>query len=247
MKLYKTTLGVHLVLSMTINSIAAPQPVEVMRKADQVESAASDQSFIMTMTLVNSKGTKKVREAKMMQKGDNKRILKFLKPGDIKGVGILTLPNDVIYFYMPAFNKIRRIASHVKNQSFMGTDFSYDDFSSIKHEEDYDAVSVKEDDKFYILELKPKEKSGKEYSKLLVFVNKDNYYKEKTEYYNKKGELWKVMERSNIKKVGKYWIGLSFSMKDLKKNHSTLMEIKDIVFDKGLKDDLFSQRYLKRN
>ena len=173
-------------------------------------------------------------------------MLKFLSPGDIKGVGILTLPNDVIYFYMPAFNKIRRIASHVKNQSFMGTDFSYDDFSSINYADEYDAVSVKEQGEHYVLELEPKKGSGKDYSKLLIWARKDNYYKEKTEYYNKGGKLWKIMERKEIKKVGKYWIAHEFSMKDLKKNHSTVMKITDIKFDQGLKDNLFSKRYLKR-
>lgn len=237
---------VFIVFSFT-NVLAEQSALDVLRKSDQVESAAKDQSYVMKMVLVDKKGNKKEREAKLSQKGDDKRMLKFLAPGDIKGVGILTLPNDVIYFYMPAFNKVRRIASHVKNQSFMGTDLTYDDFSSIKLEDDYNAVSIKKEGKHFILELKPKKDSGKEYSKLLVYVNTENYYNEKTEYFDKKGNLWKVMERNEIKKVGEYWVAHKFSMKDIKKNHSTLMELKNIEFDKGLGDELFSQRYLKRN
>lgn len=236
-----------LMISIVVSNSFALTALEVMRKADQVESAAKDQTYTMKMVLIDKDGNKKERVAEMIQKGNEKRILKFQSPGDVKGVGILTLPNDVIYFYMPAFNKIRRIASHVKNQSFMGTDFSYDDFSSISHEEDYNAVKVEEKDNYFILTLEPKKDSDKEYSKLVVTINKSNYYKEKTEYFDKNGELIKVMKRENVKKVGEYWVAYKFSMKDIKKDHSTEMQLENIEFDKGLGDEIFSQRYLKRN
>ena len=67
------------------------------------------------------------------------------------------------------------------------------------------------------------------------------------EYFDKNGELIKVMKRENVKKVGEYWVAYKFSMKDIKKDHSTEMQLENIEFDKGLGDEIFSQRYLKRN
>ncbi|MBN1450243.1 MAG: outer membrane lipoprotein-sorting protein [Anaerolineales bacterium] len=219
----------------------------ILHKADQVESAPKDQTYTMSMVLVDKQGHRKEREAKMMQKGDSMRLLKFLSPGDIKGAGILTLPGDVIYFYMPAFNNTRRIAAHVKNQSFMGTDFTYDDFGSITYGEDYNAVGVREQDAHYVLELTPKKEADKEYSKLLLWVDMSNFYKVKTEYYGKSGELLKVMERENIRKIGEYWVAHTMTMKDVKKQHRTILQLTNVEIDKDLGDELFSQRYLQRN
>ena len=54
------------------------------------------------------------------------------------------------------------------------------------------------------------------------------------------------MERRKIVKEAKYWISKETEMSDLKKVHKTKMLISEVKFDQGLKDELFSQRYLKR-
>jgi hypothetical protein len=51
-------------------------------------------------------------------------------PASEAGIAFLSLPDDLMYLYMPAFGRERRIASHVKNQSFAGTDFSYEDMEA---------------------------------------------------------------------------------------------------------------------
>jgi len=58
-------------------------------------------------------------------------MFRFTAPASQAGIAFLSLPNDVMYMYLPAFGKERRIASSAKNQNFAGTDFSYDDMESV--------------------------------------------------------------------------------------------------------------------
>ncbi len=239
--------------------------LEILKKSDNVANAPKDQEIIMEMILIDKKGKEKKREAKMLQKGSEKRMIKFLSPADVKGLSFLDLPNDMMYLYLPAFKKIRRIASHVKNTSFAGTDFTYDDMASINYADEWvpgllteskkEIVSVSAEKEkeleskkceHYLLELKPKKGIKKDYSKLVMWVRKDNFYPARIEHYSQEGKLWKVMERRKIVKEAKYWISKETEMSDLKKVHKTKMLISEVKFDQGLKDELFSQRYLKR-
>jgi len=69
---------------------------------------------------------------------DDKVVMFFLEPADIRGTGFLSFiyddkdkDNDQ-WLYLPTLKKIKRIASSDKSGSFMGTDFSYVDISDIK-------------------------------------------------------------------------------------------------------------------
>jgi len=240
--------------------------IEILKKSDSVANAPKDQEIKLEMVLIDEKGKEKKREAKMWQKGSEKRMIKFLSPADVKGLGFLDLPGDVMYLYLPAFKKIRRIASHVKNTSFAGTDFTYDDMAAINYADEYDPKLigskegknlvpiqkekgkewVEQELEHYLLELKPKKGIKKDYSKLVMWVRKDNFYPAKIEYYSKDGKVWKVMETRKVEKEGEYWTAKEVEMSNLKKEHKTRMLIIEVKFDQGLKDELFTQRYLKR-
>lgn len=222
--------------------------LQILTKSDAVVNAPADQEITLEMILIDKAGKEKTREAKMWQKGSDMRMIKFLSPADQKGIGFLDLPDDVMYLYMPAFKKVRRIASHVKNESFAGTDFTYDDMAALNYADDYTPTLLESDDaELYVLELVPKEGIDKDYSKLVMSVRKDNFYQVKIEYYSKDGKLWKVMERKKLEKIDGHWTAREAGMHDLKKNHRTKMVIVAVKFDQGLKDDLFTQRYLKRS
>ncbi len=241
------TITLILMMSWTISVLAQQlSALEIITKMDAVINAPKDQKMSSTMILIDKNGKEKKRETVMYQKGDEKRLVRFLSPADQKGISFLSLPNDVMYLYLPAFHKVRRIASHVKNQSFAGTDFSYDDLSSFKYAKEYNPKLLETTAKFYILELVPKPKVHKDYSKLKFWVRKDNFYPVKIEHYDKSGKLWKVMERRNIEKKVNYWVSLEMEMKDLKKQHSTKSIVEKVEFDTGLSDKIFTKRNLKK-
>lgn len=220
--------------------------VFILTKVDSVMNAPRDRKMTMKMVLIDKNGNERIRIGESYQKGDSKRLIRFLEPKDQRGVGFLSLPNDVMYVYFPAFKKVRRIASHVKNTTFAGTDFTYDDLSTFRYSKDYNPELLEENDTLYVLKLIPKPGVKKDYGFLKLWVDRKTYHPLKTEFYDKAGNLWKIMTFRDIVNIKGYWIARELEMADLKKNHRTRMILKDIELDTGISDKIFTKRYLRR-
>ncbi|GMT46107.1 MAG: hypothetical protein IEMM0006_1939 [bacterium] len=218
---------------------------EILTKVDSVMNAPKDMTAIEKMTLIDNGGSEKERDTKIYQKGSEWRLVRFLKPADVRGVGFLRLASDRLYLYLPAFHKVRRIASSVKNENFMGTDFSYEDISQSSYSNDYTAKLLKKENNQYILELKPKPNADVSYEKLILYVDQSNYVYRKIEYYNN-GKQLKVLTIDNIEKIDNYWFGRKMEMRNLKKDHRTILTLTGIKFDQGLSNNVFTERNLKR-
>lgn len=228
-------------------SARANEADDILAKIKQTMTSSQDQVSTMKMILTDSDGSSKSRELLVKQKGTDLRIMKFVSPAEVKGVAFLVRSDEEMYLYMPEFGKVRRIASHVKNDTFMGTDFSYSDLGSNDYSDKYKAKLLKKEGKLAELELKPKTAADSQYGKLLMTVDLERYLPTRVQFFDKKGTLWKEMEQQDIKKIKKHWVPQTVSMKDHKKKHSTVIEMSDIKFDTGLKDKDFSKRKLKRS
>lgn len=216
----------------------------ILKKMDDVMYSPKDMSGNNKIILINKAGNEESREATIQQKGTDKRIFRFTAPASQVGIAVLSLPDDVMYLYLPAFGKERRISSSAKNQNFAGTDFSYDDMESKPYSEKYTPKLIKSEGNVFVLELKPLAVKS-EYSKLIVNVNSANFYPETMEYYDKGNT--KIKEAKYIfKKIGNYWNAAEIEMTDLKKNHKTKMQMSDVKYDQGLTDDDFTVRKLKQ-
>jgi len=216
---------------------------EILTKVDEVMYAAQDMSAKNKIILINRSGQEEVREAFVMQKGNEMRLLRFTSPASQAGISTLSLPNDVMYLYLPSFGRERRIAGSAKNQNFAGTDFSYDDLESRKFSDKYNSKLISTDAKQFVLELTPK--TGSAYSKVILKVDRQNFYPLSTEFYDKGNNKIKEAQYT-FKKIGKYWNPSEIVMHDLKKNHKTKMLMSDVKYDQGLSDDEFSIRKLKQ-
>jgi len=215
----------------------------ILKKMDDVMYSPKDMTGKMKIILIDKNGKQETREATVQQKGTDKRMFRFTLPASQAGIAILSLPDDIMYLYLPAFGKERRIATSAKNQNFAGTDFSYDDMESKPYSDKYTPKLLKTETSVYVLELTPK--STSDYSKIIVNVNKTNYYPESMEYYDKGGN--KIKEaKYTFKKVGNYWSASEIEMTDLKKNHKTKMQMADVKYDTGLTDNDFTIQKLKQ-
>jgi outer membrane lipoprotein-sorting protein len=234
------------ILIGTAVALAAQDATAHLAEIDRVATAPKDISLEQKMILVKGSGSRKIREITVYQKGSELRMVRFLSPADVRGVGFLRLDADQMYLYMPAFRKIRRIASSAQNQNFMGSDFTYEDMSQSKYSVDYTAKMIEEQDGQYVLELTPREDSDVSYSKLIMYADKDSHVYRKIEYYMGKDTPEKVLAVDEVEKIDGYWIGKRMQMHSLKNGHKTLLEMHDIRFDQGLESSFFSQRNLKR-
>lgn len=219
---------------------------QILGKVDEVENAPADQTMRTKIILIDKEGKEKEREIIDYRKGANRSIAKFISPADQKGIGFLSLPNDVMYIYLPAFKKTRRIASHIKNSKFAGTDFTYEDMEAKKYSEKWLPGLLKTEDNHYVLQLKPKESTKSDYSKQIMWIRTDNFFPVKIEFYDKSAKLRKIMTREKIEQINGYWVSKESQMEDLKEEHKTKIVLEDIKFDSGLSDEIFTERYLSR-
>ncbi|MFW6128644.1 MAG: outer membrane lipoprotein-sorting protein [Candidatus Aminicenantaceae bacterium] len=225
---------------------------KILKKVDEKtigSQAPKDMEATITMKIVSSSGNEKIRKIKAWSKNleekNDLRVMKFLSPPDVRNIGFLVLDENQMYLYLPEFRRIRRIASHSKKESFMGSDFSYYDMGTSGFSEFYNSSLLKEDDMNWVLKLKKKPGKDKPYKSLKMWVSKESGLPWKTEMYDDSGKLWKETIQE-VKQKGDYWIPVQITMKDKKNGSYTVMTMEDISVDQNLDDSIFTTRFLKR-
>lgn len=242
-------LKASLTLALLPGFPAAQEPTasKILENVDNVIYAAKDKTVKMRFVLVDKNGRESARDVDILEKGNDHRLVKFTSPADQKGIGFLSLPGDVMILYLPAFKKTRRIASHVKNGKFAGTDLTYENMEARRYSEQWNPELAGGNDQFYLIKLTAKPGIETEYSSLTVKVKKDNFYPVLVEYFDKSGVHCKTMERNQVEKaLDKYWESRETVMTDLKTGHKTKLLLIDAKYDSGLKEELFSERTLMR-
>jgi len=239
------------------------QDAKSIIEKNKTEMEATDQEVNLTMQLVGKSGS--VRERSLVwstmkaKTGLSSSYLLFKSPADIKGTAFLSQENatgnDDQWLYLPALKRSRRISSNEKGQSFMGSDFTYDDLG----EEDLNKSTYKllkieatETGTLQVIEAvytdqqKIKE-SG--YSKRIITINEKTNTMVKTEFYGTEGKLRKVLKCSEFKQFGdqKRWRPMRYQMKNIEKGTETILKFGDYKIDNGIDANRFTIRNLESN
>lgn len=216
-----------------------------------------DQKAELTMTLINSRGSKRVRELTQFYKdyGDEeKKIMFFKAPADVRNTSFMNWSyddpskDDDQWIYLPALKKVKRISSDSKDDYFMGSDFTYDDLGERHPNEDHHKLIRIENlngEECYVVESTSKEE-GYMYSKTITWVIKDKWIGLKKEFYDEEGEFLKTLTVDDYEKIQGFWTILHAEMKNDQKDHKTVMEYKDIEINTEIRDDYFTERMMTR-
>ena len=223
-----------------------------------------DQKGVMQMTLINRRGRTRERTVLSLSKEygkDSKSLMFFQAPADVKGTGFLQYEyddpskEDDRWLYLPALKKVRRISGSSKNDYFMGTDFTYDDMGGRSVDEDTHKLLREEEIngiKYWVVESIPKDKDYM-YSKTVKWIRQDALIPIKVEFYDRQGNLLKVLTIPDIRKQDAclparqgFWTMFRMEMDNLQEKHKTILEIKEIHYNIGLKDNLFRVSTLER-
>lgn len=219
---------------------------EILEKVDEVTSAPKDRETRIKVIIVDRKGREEIREMISYQRGSDRRLVKFTAPAEHRGIGFLSLPEEVMYLYLPAYGRTRRIASHVKNTKFAGTDFTYEDMEAVRYSEKWNPELLREEDNRYVLELKPAEGTKTQYLRMVMWVRRENFYPFKVELYDRANRIYKILTLERVEKVGNYWVSREMTMEDMKEGRKTILRLEEVKFDTGLSDEIFTERYLMR-
>ncbi len=234
--------------------------VQRINARDEGESVSRD----LKMEMTDKRGKTRLRETHGYRKyyGDEKRtIIIYQSPKNVKGTGFLTFDyadaqqDDDQWLYLPAMRKVRRISASDRGDSFLGTDFSYED---IKLEtrvslSDYTRKTIGEDiiNDFHclIVEMTPiNEDVAKElgYGKGEVCVDDTIWIVRRSRLWDTKGNPLKTIYSNDIKQVQGIWTVHSMLVENHKTEHKTTFTFTNVDYQTPVKDSVFSQGSLKR-
>lgn len=244
LNLKATMIGLALLLAA--GPAAAQDGSVILERVDSTLNAWQDITAVERMTLIDADGTEKARTLRMVQKGSERRLVKFMTPADVRDVGFLRLSDDQMYLYLPAFRRVRRIASSIKNEAFMGTDLSYEDLSRTRYGDDYRVAEAAADAGGHVLTLEPLPDADVSYGRIVMQVQADSWVITNMRLFDRENRLVKTVSSSNIERVDGYWIARRYEVETARDGHRTVLEFTQLKFDTGLNDEYFSQRQLKR-
>jgi hypothetical protein len=221
---------------------------DVLLKMDKAMGSSED-LFIRYDVINQEPGKKEPREMSFttMVQGD-KSLTEFQAPGDLKGTRILVLSRAQMYIYLPAYRKVRRIASHMTQQGFMGTTYSNDDMSSSPLGDIYQAVTfIGETDGSWDIELGPKPETETPYPKVVVTVDKTTKQPIVLKYFNEGGVNIKTEKRSDFECEGEVCVPGVLRMEDHTRNGAwTEMRRQEYKINPGFEAEVFTTRHLQR-
>jgi outer membrane lipoprotein-sorting protein len=190
--------------------------------------------------------------------GEDKAISLFLAPPEVKGTGFLQWSHqgrdDDQWLYLPELKRTRRITSRLRDQSFMGTDFSYWDLEILAEIQDWtepDAPSkltgseTIDGQACHVIELRPQQKDVL-YGKIVIWVDQELLVSRKLEFFGTDGAHLKTLTQQDIRNIGPIPTPHRLEMRSLKKESRTEVDLTDVAYDRDLSDEVFTERQLKR-
>jgi len=231
---------------------------EVARKSQQAfHYAGKDMKARVVMKLITKSGKERTRELTMLrldsgEKGDQKYYMYFHRPADVRNMTFMvwkyTGKDDDRWLYIPAIKLVKRIAADDKNSSFVGSDFSYEDISgrdlkddthTLKGEDSLDGKAV------YMLESVPRDEKNSTYGRKVSRISKKSFLPLREEYYDKNGNLYKTFTAADIQDIGGKPTIMKRTMTNDQNGHRTEVTFTDVAYDVGVRDGIFSERYLR--
>lgn len=262
----KRTIHTSLLLALALKIVAVPVAAAAPTaltplahiEANMRAEASRDETTRVTITLKNAQG--KVQERILhwttvtLANDDKRSLLYFDRPKSIEGTGLLTHENkgkeDERWLYLPALQKTRRISGSDKSDTFMGTDFSYEDLVT-EEPENYDYAFAEASDCTGCVAIiatpkNEKEKAESGYAKRVLMLDTTTHMVVAAEYYNKSGTHAKSFRASDFRPVNSAGAIRPFRMEmvDLINQHTTVMAFDGYQIDTGVVADSISLRSL---
>ena len=246
----RSCLGLSVAAAAALAAFSPSTPARADAAGDavlaQMDAAMNKhKTLIFDYEIVNKEANKDERTMAMSVKlKGEKRFSEFSSPADMKGTKVLILSPTQMYVYLPAFGKVRRIASHTKDQGFLGLTFSQDDMATTAYSPQYTAAVLSEDAAAWKLSLTPKPGQETAYSKIEVTVTKDHKVPSELKYFNTEGKNVKTEARTGYSCEGDVCTPGELKMTDNVKGQWTKLVAKSRKVNPAISDDVFTQRNL---
>ena len=180
-------------------------------------------------------------------------VIVFQQPASVAGTRFLTMENppgaDDRWIFLPSLGKVRRIAASEGSGSFMGTDFSYDDISSMSRGVELDTHTLLREEVLdgsacYVIQSVSKDSSF-QYSKIIQWVDKNTLVVTKIELYDKRNTLAKTVEISGLKDIQGRLTATITKITTHAAGTSTTINMDIVKYDDPIPERVFTTEYLE--
>lgn len=240
----------------------SPTPEQVARLV-QERDTGRDWRAELRMRLYDRQG--RVRErtltVSMLRGGGtagDKTLVRFLAPNDIRNTALLVWEHpdadDERFLYLPALGRVRRIAGAERQESFAGSDLSYEDIGG-RDMADYTYAFADENATWvapdgtrhpaWALESRARDR-GAGFPRSVGLVLKDRFVLAHADIYNQRDERAKVFDVRRLERIEGIWTVLDLVVVNERQKTRTELTTTSIRYNVGLTDEDFTRRELER-
>jgi hypothetical protein len=233
---------------------ASPEGDEL---AEAVHRRPNGSDLTLTTTMRLEEPNRQVRERSLVtyrsRRGDDVvHLIRFTDPGDIAGTGLLSVDkadgSNEQWLYLPALDRVRRIAGDRKGGRFVGSEFYYEDLQERKPARDNHRLVGQEQVggvRCELLESVPKDKADSVYRKRVSCIDRQTAVALRVDYFehddNAPSKRWELVAK---KKHKGYWTVTDSRMIDLASGRVTRMVVEEALYDRKLPAKLFTSQAL---
>lgn len=240
---------------------------EVMERVDQ-RADGDSRIAEFTMVLIDRRDRQRSRELLIQSKdyGEDTRTLStFQSPADIRGTAYLNYDwddaerDDDSWLYLPAMQRVRRIASSDTSDSFLGSDFTFADINGLELDW-YDYSFVNESEmvdgvECWVIEAVPREavrekaEDATGYSRLQAWIRKDNFVQVRAQAWELRGNRIKYFTASDIREVQGIWTihrQQAVTTRNGRQEHASVLQLNAIQYNAEVDDDALTTDAMQR-
>jgi hypothetical protein len=189
-------------------------------------------------------------------------LIRFDFPNDIRGTGFLVWEHpradDERFLYLPSLGRVRRIAGAETQESFVGSDFTYEDIGGRELDEYTYAFAGPDGGRTswtpasggaprpaWRLESRRKETSA-EFPRVVSLVLDESRVVVAADVYNRRNEKQKVYTVRRLEQHEGIWTVMESEMTNALEKTRTELVVQSTDYNVGLKESDFTRRELER-
>jgi hypothetical protein len=271
---FVSTAGALAAALLTVQAQAPRLTPDAVARRTQDREIGRDSRFTMRMKLADRHNRVRERVLEVMtlrgrgaagapaNAPDGDRLLiRFNSPNDIKGTSFLVWEHpdaeDERFLFLPSLGRVRRIAGSETQDSFVGSDFTYEDIGGREFEDySYGFAGADAENASWTppggaprpawrLESKHKDASA-QFPRVVSLILKDSFLVVGADIFNRRNERQKVYTVRRIEQVENIWTVMDSEITNALEKSRTELTVERADYNVGLKEVDFSRRELER-
>jgi hypothetical protein len=243
-------------------NVPSPQTPDWVARQIQDRDTGRDSRAELRMRLFDRQGRARERTLTLLTRrgtgaAGDRTLIRFTYPNDIRNTAFLVWEHpgeeDERFLYLPALGRVRRIADAEKQDSFVGSDLSYEDIAG-RDLADYTYSFAASNATWkapdgstqaaWSLESKAVDR-GAQYPRAVSLVLKDRFVVVHADVFNVRNEREKVFDVLRLERIDGIWTVLDLVAANERDKTRTELSTTAIRYNIGLTDGDFSRRQLE--